>query len=187
MTAWKHNLVYADVVTTLLVPLMCFCWSFLGQQRNRCTCCQKWKPLQGGASSVLWDHVSTLSPSPGGVVTHVWQVDCQVSQLVAALSCTQAWDVAYSIFKQVLKRPLKCACRSVLEVVTNAALCVSNAPALHFHLPVLDPSAQCVCSFLLLSNFENGLVSLNYMKCDQWHHFSEITYHMGHVFVIPEK
>lgn len=35
--------------------------------RNRCTCCQRWKPPQGVASSVLWDHVSTLLPSPRGV------------------------------------------------------------------------------------------------------------------------
>lgn len=74
MVSQKHNLAYADVArcknsTFLFVPLNVVLPAFQWKKmlRNRCTCCQKWKPMQGLGSSVVWVHLLTLLLRPGGV------------------------------------------------------------------------------------------------------------------------
>lgn len=72
-----------NVSSTFLFPIMCIsrymeCSLVVFESLNLAvcvfvreqmysTCCRRWKPLQGVAGSVLWDHVATLLSSPRGV------------------------------------------------------------------------------------------------------------------------
>lgn len=145
--------------------------------RNGHTCCQR---------GVL----ASCEPPPRPTVTnsemcvaHLWQVDCQMSQLVARLLCVQVEMSSTVSLKWALK-PWKCPYRTEWSKYASGnksrSMCFKYL-SYHFSDPL---NTTWVCFYLiLLMPFKIG----NITKCGLLQRFSGITINLSNVSALLKK